>query len=89
MDSLKKQIGGSNARAEVGEKDFKTLNGRLYNAKGGWRPNSYGPSELHMESFQMAIDMYERTYPSIKEFIYRVKTIQINFVANGGPTIIE
>ena len=44
MNELKREVGGSKSKAEVGEKDFLTLNERLSNAKGGWSPNSYGVS---------------------------------------------
>ena len=89
MESLQKQIEGSNARSEVGEKDFQTLNGRLYNARGGWRPNSYGPTELHMESFKMAKEIYNQTYPNVENYISKVKSIKNKFIENGGPIIIE
>tara|TARA_B100000963_G_scaffold347727_1_gene354400 strand:- start:149 stop:850 length:702 start_codon:yes stop_codon:yes gene_type:complete len=89
MENLKKQIGGSNARAQVGEKDFQTLIGRLYNARGGWRPNSYGPTELHMDSFKMAKEMYDQTYPDVVKYINEVKSVKNTFTENGGPIIID
>jgi hypothetical protein len=34
---------------------------RLSNARGGWFGNSYGPTELHMQSFDMAKEMFKST----------------------------
>ena len=65
MNALDREFSGSAAKAEIGEKDRLNIMDRLMKARGGWYPNSYGPTELHMQSFEIAKQMYERSKPKI------------------------
>ena len=89
MNELKREIGGSPSKAEVGEKDNVSLNSRLYNARGGWYPNSYGPTELHMESFKMANELYERIKPKVDAFLEKVSSVGKEFEAAGSPILLD
>ena len=89
MNELKREIGGSPSKAEVGEKDNVSLNSRLYNARGGWYPNSYGPTELHMESFKMANELYERIKPKVDTFLEKVSSVGKEFEAAGSPIMLD
>ena len=89
MNELKREIGGSPSKAEVGEKDNVSLNSRLYNARGGWYPNSYGPTELHMESFKMANKLYERIKPKVDAFLEKVSSVGKEFEAAGSPILLD
>ena len=89
MNELKREIGGSPSKAEVGEKDNVSLNSRLYNARGGWYPNSYGPTELHMESFKMANELYERITPKVDAFLEKVSSVGKDFEAAGAPLLLD
>ena len=46
MNAIEREISGSRSKAEIGEKDNVPLSSRLYNSRGGWYPNSYGPTAL-------------------------------------------
>ena len=56
-NKLERKIGGSESKKEVGEKDNLTVYDRLWSARGGWYPNSYGPTALHMRSYDIAKKM--------------------------------
>ena len=73
MNMLERKVGGSKAKAEVGEKDFLTISDRLSNARGGWYPNSYGPTQLHMESFDIAKEMFKRIKPEMDAYFENVE----------------
>jgi len=89
MYNLKREIGGSDAKAEIGEKDFQTLNGRLYNAKGGWRPNTYGPTRLHMQSFEIAEMLFDRLKLKVEVYLKEIEDLQQKMHENGAPLILE
>ena len=59
MISLDREFVGSGAKAEIGEKDRLTIMDRLSKAMGGYYGNSYGPTELHMQSFDIAQQMFD------------------------------
>tara|TARA_B100001287_G_scaffold266254_1_gene259993 strand:+ start:2343 stop:5738 length:3396 start_codon:yes stop_codon:yes gene_type:complete len=89
MKSLKREFGGSHAKAEIGEKDFQTLNDRLYNAKGGWRPNTYGPTTLHMGSFNIANKKYNRLKQKVELYLSKIEVVNKKLENYGAPTILD
>ncbi len=89
MKILNREFGGSDAKAEIGEKDIQTLNSRLYNAKGGWRPNTYGPTSLHMESFTIASEKYNRLKIKIELYLKNIELINKKMANQGAPIILE
>ena len=89
MNTLEREIGGSPSKAEIGEKDNVSLSGRLYNARGGWSPNSYGPTELHMKSFRVATELFKRLQPQIDAYIEKVQTVGKQLEAAGAPILLD
>ena len=89
MNDLKREIGGSSSRAEVGEKDNVSLNSRLYNSKGGWYPNTYGPTALHMQSFKMATELFKRLQPKVDAYIEKVNAIGKQLESAGAPVLLD
>ncbi|MFL2571192.1 MAG: glycosyl hydrolase [Parvicellaceae bacterium] len=89
MNSLKREIDGSSSRAEVGEKDNVSLNSRLYNSRGGWYPNTYGPTELHMESFKMATELFKRLQPKVDAYIEKVNSVGKQLESAGAPVLLD
>ena len=89
MNALEREFGGSAAKAEVGEKDRLTLMDRLSNARGGWFGNSYGPTELHMQSFDMAKEMFNRAKPKMDSFISRVNSLGEDLEEAGAPVFLD
>ena len=89
MNILDRDFSGSAAKAEIGEKDRLNIMDRLMKARGGWYPNSYGPTELHMQSFEIAKEMYERAKPKINEFVKEVNALGKLIEESGGPVFLD
>ena len=88
-NSLQREFGGSAAKAEVGEKDRLTLMDRLSNARGGYYGNSYGPTALHMQSFDMAKEMFARSKPKMDDYIERVNALGKKLEEAGAPIFLD
>ena len=89
MNMLERKVGGSEAKAEVGEKDFLTISDRLSTARGGWYPNSYGPTQLHMESFEVAKTLFDELKPMIDSFVSDVNSASVDMEAAGAPIVLD
>jgi photosystem II stability/assembly factor-like uncharacterized protein len=89
MNILDRDFSGSAAKAEIGEKDRLNIMDRLMKARGGWYPNSYGSTKLHMESFDIAKEMYERAKPKINEFVKEVNALGKLIEESGGPVFLD
>ena len=89
MNVLDREFSGSAAKAEIGEKDRLNIMDRLMKARGGWYPNSYGPTELHMQSFEIAMQMYERSKPKIDGFVEEVRELGKLLEDAGGPLYLD
>ena len=89
MNDLNRTFGGSETRKEVGEKDYLTISDRLSSARGGWYPNTYGPTSLHMNSFNMAKELFTQMQPKADDYISKVNNMVSRFEEAGGPTILK
>jgi len=89
MNMLEKKIGGSKAKAEIGEKDFLTISDRLSTARGGWYPNSYGPTQLHMQSFDIAKEMFNRVKPEMDAYFENVEKVGKILEEAGAPIVLD
>ena len=89
MNAIERQLNGSASKAEVGEKDEVTLGYRLYFASNGLAGNSYGPTPLHMESYEMAKTMFSRMKPGIDQFVADVDAASKQMIEAGGPMILD
>ena len=89
MNMLEKKIGGSKAKAEIGEKDFLTISDRLSTARGGWYPNSYGPAQLHMQSFDSAKEMFKRVKPEMDAYFENVEKVGKILEEAGAPIVLD
>ena len=86
---LERKVGGSEAKAEVGEKDFLTISDRLWAARGGWYPNSYGPTQQHMKSFDIAKEMFNRVKPEMDAYFEKVKEVGEILEEAGAPIVLD
>jgi hypothetical protein len=89
MNMLEKKVGGSKAKAEIGEKDFLTISDRLSTARGGWYPNSYGPTQLHMQSFDGAKKMFNRVKPEMDAYFENVEKVGKILEEAGAPIVLD
>ncbi|MEC8536240.1 MAG: glycosyl hydrolase, partial [Bacteroidota bacterium] len=90
MHNLRIKLGGSMAKAEVGEKEQLSIGYRLYFAATGLSGNSYGPTKLHMESFDLAQKMFEDLKPKLDSFSnVKIPKLAQKLEANGAPTVLD
>ena len=89
MNALDRKVGGSDAKGEIGEKDFLTISDRLSNARGGWYPNSYGPTETHMRSFDIAKEMFNRVKPEMDTYFENVMKVGKILEEAGAPIVLD
>ena len=89
MNALDRKVGGSDAKAEIGEKDFLTISDRLSTARGGWYPNSYGPPETHMRSFDIAKEMFSRVKPEMDAYFENVMKVGKILEEAGAPIVLD
>ncbi|MFL2594545.1 MAG: hypothetical protein ACJ0PV_03055, partial [Flavobacteriaceae bacterium] len=89
MHAINRLLEGSSSKAEVGEKDNLTLSYRLYFAANGLLGNSYGPTQLHMESFEVAKKLFNDLKPMIDSFVLDVKTASTEMETAGAPVVLD
>jgi len=89
MNGLEREIGGSPSKEEIGEKDHVSLLSSLYSSRGGWYPNSYGPTELHMKSFKVATELFKRLQPKIDTYLEKVNAIGEKMEVAGAPILLD
>ena len=89
MNSLEREIGGSPSKEEIGEKDNVSLFSSLYSSRGGWYPNSYGPTELHMKSFKVATELFQRLQPKIDTYLEKVNAVGKKMEVAGAPILLD
>ena len=89
MNGLEREIGGSPSKNEIGEKDHVSLFSSLYSSRGGWYPNSYGPTELHMKSFKVATELFNRLQPKIDTYLEKVNTVGEKMEFAGAPILLD
>ncbi len=90
MHAIDLALNGSAARAEVGEKDHLSVGSRLYFAASGLMDNSYGQTQLHVESYEMAKAMLEQLEGDIADLAnVQVPALAKKLEAAGAPIILD
>ena len=89
MNEINRLMEGSSSKAEVGEKDDLTLSYRLYFAASGLYGNSYGPTPLHMKSFEVAENLFAEINPMITSFVSAVDAVSSEMEAAGAPVVLD
>ena len=80
---------GNESKKEIGEKDYPTIMHRLSVAQRGLFGNSYGPTKLHMESFDIAKAMWDKLKIKIQEFNKLILVLEAKLNQLGAPKIIN
>ncbi len=87
MNSLNKKLYGSAAKKKIGEKTQPTINNYLWRARG--TSNSYGPTQLNMESYEIANTLYNTVKPKLKEYIKQVNELGKKLEKAGAPILLD
>lgn len=86
---IDKQLNGSPAKKEVGEKDTPTLGSRISIASRGFYNNTYGPTKMHMESYDMAVTLLNQLTTKIDALVEKTDTTIAAATAAGAPIILD
>jgi len=89
MNSLNIALFGSSSKAEVGEKEDPTVRDRVSIAEKGFFGNSYGPTKMHMESFELAKQQYASLQPELQQFILDTERVEKLLQDAGAPPIVD
>lgn len=89
MHSIESLLYGSKSKKEIGEKEDPTIFERLSISKRGFYGNSYGPTKLHMKSFEISKNQWKLIEPKINQFINEVNKLGENLEKLGSPKILD
>ena len=90
MFSLQRSLFGNSSKAEVGEKDVLTVQDRLGVAQQGFYGNTYGPTKMQMESFEMAKQQYQSVGAELRKFLDTdVPRVEKMLMDAGAPPIVD
>ena len=87
--ALASRINGSDAKGEVGEKDSPTLSFRISVASRGFYSNTYGPTAMQMESYDMEVVLLNTLSPQVDALAAATAKAIQNSEALGLPVIID
>ena len=87
MNTLNAALYGSKAKQQIGEKTEPSINSFLWKARG--TSNSYGPTQLHMESFDIAKTMFGDIQPKLDSYFEQIKALGILMEEAGAPAILD
>lgn len=87
--ALERAINGSPAKQEVGEKDTPTLSNRMSVASRGFYSNTYGPTKMHMESFDMAEELLGKLTKKVNALADKTAATIVMAEAAGAPIILD
>ena len=88
-NTLYAKLYGSVSKKDIGEKEPQTIFDRLSNARGGWYSSSYGPTKLHMKSYDMAKEMFRRLKPEMDAYFENVNKVGKILEEAGAPIVLD
>jgi hypothetical protein len=89
MNSIDSVFSGNESKKEIGEKDYPTIMNRLSVAQRGFYGNSYGPTKLHMDSFEIAKNMWDKLKVEIQVFNSSTLAFENKLNQLGAPIIVD
>jgi photosystem II stability/assembly factor-like uncharacterized protein len=89
MQLLNQTLNGNSSKQEIGEKDNPSIASRLSVAQRGFN-TTYGPTAMHMESLDMAKNLFTRVESKFKKFIeVDIPAIEDKLLKAGVPPILD
>jgi chromosome segregation ATPase len=89
MNQLNQTLNGNDSKKEIGEKDVPSISSRLSVAQRGFS-TTYGPTKMHMESLEIAKELFNRIKPKLEKFInIDVPEIEEKLIKAGVPPILD
>ena len=89
MHSLNNILNGNASKKEIGEKDIPSISSRLSVAQRGFS-TTYGPTIMHMENLDIAIELFNRVKPKLEKFIKTdIPQMEDKLLKAGVPPILD
>ena len=86
LQSLQKQINGSEAKAEIGERNAPSFQSRMFT---GYRALSttYGPTPNHKQTVDVAIKEFEQAKNELQSIVDKIPSLENQLMKLGAPWI--
>lgn len=89
MLSINQELYGNSSKKEIREKDKKSIFNRLNVAQGGLY-NTYGPTKMQLESFEMAKTQFARIQSKLNNFSRNeIPRLERKLIQAGMPPILD
>ena len=85
--AINKQMYGSPARNDIGEKTKPTVGNRLFSVNIGITGSTYGPTETHKESITIIRDEVRDMFTQLNEVHELIESLAQKIYTSGGPMI--
>jgi len=85
--NLNKQMNGSPARNEIGEKTLPTIGNRLFAVNRGITQSTYGPTDSHKESITIIQEELAGMKSELKNIRSTILSLSKKIYDSGGPII--
>ena len=90
MYILDEKINGNSAKKEIREKEILSITSRISIAQRGFSRSTYGPTEMHLENFEIAKQLFSRLKPKLESFSnLDVPKIENLLKEAGVPIILD
>ena len=70
MHNLDEKLNGNSAKKEIREKEVLSILSRISVAQRGFYKSTYGPTEMHIENFEIAMQLFNSLKPELERFYY-------------------
>ena len=85
---LDENISGNKSKNEVGEKNNPTIMDRFYNAYGSSSRSTYGPTQTHLKSLEIAKKQFEEFKLKLKQMVsIEIPMVEKLIIDAGGPLV--
>ena len=90
MYNLDEKLNGNSVKKEIREKEILSIASRILTAQRGFTKSTYGPTEMHLENFEIAKQLFSRLKPKLESF----STIDVPRIENmlkeaGVPILLD
>lgn len=89
QNGIEIQLNGSPSKKQVGEKDTPTLSERISVASRGFYANTYGPTQMQMESYDIAKTLLIQIKNRVDILAQETDEAIANAAAAGAPVIFD
>ncbi len=87
--NVERQLSGSKAKSQVGEKNPPSIGDRVWSAVGGTAFATHGASDLHKENFRIAQEEFAELESKLSDILYKQMPKVEKAILKAGAPFIE